>query len=71
MEHPLITYIEDPCADVDMDGFKKIKESFVEANMQHVQIGMKNIFRDTQLQKVTDVTLMKQLTEEEQRKLEE
>ena len=54
-----------------MDGFKKIKESFVEANMQHVQIGMKNIFRDTQLQKVTDVTLMKQLTEEEQRKLEE
>ena len=51
-EHPLLVYIEDPCADIDIDGFRKLKDGLQEANLQHVQIGMKNAFKETSLLKV-------------------
>ena len=51
-EHPLLVYIEDPCADIDIDGFRKLKDGLQEANLQHVQIGMKNAFKETTLIKV-------------------
>ena len=53
-----------------MEGFKKLKECLQEAGLQHVHIGMKNIFRDTQLKKLTDVTQIKLISKEEQQRLD-
>ena len=66
-DHPFITYIEDPFADADIDGFKKFKEALGEANLGHVKIGMKHIFRDSTLVKVQEITSIRPLTAEEQK----
>ena len=70
-EHPLVVYLEDPCADTDIDGYKKLRECLQESNLQHVQIGMKNYFRDSTLQKVQELTSVKHLSEEEEKKFAE
>ena len=64
-DHPLITYIEDPFAEADMDGYRKFKDSLQEAGLGHIKIGMKHIFRDSTLGKVQDVTNIRPLTAEE------
>ena len=35
-EHPLITYLEDPCADSDIEGYKKLKEGLQQSSLQNV-----------------------------------
>ena len=64
-EHPLLTYIEDPFVDSDIEGYKKMKEGLSEAGLNNVHIGMKQIFKDSQLSKVQDLTSFRDLTEEE------
>jgi len=65
-DHPLVSYIEDPFADADIEGYRKFKEALQEAGLGHIRIGMKNIFRDSTLKKVQDVTSIRPLTAEEQ-----
>jgi len=65
-EHPLVTYIEDPFGDNDMDGYRRFKEALATAGLSHVKVGMKNIFRDSNLLRVRDVTSIRPLTAEEQ-----
>ena len=60
-----MTYIEDPFADADIEGFKKLKEALANANLGHVKIGMRHIFRDSSLIKVQEVTTIRPLTAEE------
>ena len=64
-DHPLISYIEDPFADSDMEGFRKFKEAMAHAGLGYVKIGMRSIFRDSNLVKVRDVTSIRPLTAEE------
>ena len=64
-EHPLLTYIEDCFIDSDIEGYKYLKSGLYEANLPHVQIGMKQIFQDSKLAKVQNLTSFKDLTEEE------
>lgn len=66
-DHPLITYVEDPFAEADMEGYRKFKEALQEAGLGHVKIGMKHIFRSSLLSKVQDVTSVRPLTAEEQK----
>lgn len=66
-DHPLITYIEDPFADADMEGYRKFKDALQEAGLGHIKIGMKNIFRESSLSKVREVTSIRPLTSEEQK----
>ena len=61
-DHPLVTYIEDPFADSDIEGYKKFKEALAEANLGHVKIGMKHIFKDSTLVKVQEITSIRPLT---------
>ena len=42
-DHPLITYLEDPMANDDYDGMRKLKDALVEKNPS-VQIGMRSKF---------------------------
>jgi enolase len=48
-EHPLVTYIEDPFSDTDMEGFRKFKAALAEANLSHIKVGMKNQFKNSSL----------------------
>ena len=66
-DHPLLTYIEDPFGNSDMEGFRKLKEALAEAGLGHVKIGMKHIFRSSTLSSVQDVTSIRPLTAEEQK----
>lgn len=66
-DHPLLTYLEDPMADADMDGYRKLREALRENGLNHVQIGMRSIFKETTLGRVQDVTSVRPLTAEEQK----
>ena len=66
-DHPLITYIEDPFAEADMEGYRKFKDALQEAGLGHIKIGMKYIFRDSLLSRVQEVTSIRPLTAEEQK----
>ena len=61
-----MTYIEDPLSEADIPGYRKLKEALLEAGLGHVKIGMKHIFRDSNLLRVKDVTTVRPLTAEEQ-----
>ena len=63
-DHPLLTYIEDPFANNDMDGYGKFKEAMAAAGLSHVKIGIKGMFKSS-LSKVRDVTSVRPLTAEE------
>jgi len=64
-DHPLLTYIEDPFAEKDMEGYRKLKEALVEAGLLHVKIGIKGMFKSSNLHKVREVTSVRPLTAEE------
>jgi len=54
----LIEYIEDPCAAVDLAGYKKVIAKFGE-KAPHVKVGVKNLFKDE-----CGVARIKEITEE-------
>ena len=60
-DHPLLTFIEDPFAHQDMEGYRKLKEALAAAGLSHVKIGMKGLFKSS-LVKVRDVTSVRPLT---------
>lgn len=70
-DHPLVTYVEDPFAEADMEGYRKFKEALQENGLGHVKIGMKHIFRDSTLAKVQEITSIRPLTAEEQKQEED
>ena len=65
-DHPLLNYIEDPFAYSDFEGYRKLREALLEAGLVHVRIGMKGLFRNSNLHKVREVTSVRPLTAEEQ-----
>mmetsp|Transcript_9852 Transcript_9852/g.12214 ORF Transcript_9852/g.12214 Transcript_9852/m.12214 type:complete len:301 (-) Transcript_9852:248-1150(-) len=64
-EHPLLSYLEDPFAERDMEGYRKLREALLEAGLTHVKIGMRAIFKSS-LHRVREVTSVRPLTAEEQ-----
>ena len=66
-DHPLLTYIEDPFGDTDLDSYRRFKSALAAANLNHVKIGMKSIFKESNLFKVRDVTSIRPLTAEEKK----
>ena len=61
----MVTFIEDPFSEGDMEGFRKLKEALSLAGLGHVRISMKNIFRHSDLFKVKEITSVRPLTAEE------
>ena len=59
-----MTYIEDPFAEKDIDGYRKFKEALATAGLSHVKIGMKSIFQ-SDLGRVREITSVRPLTAEE------
>ena len=61
----MVTYIEDPFADSDMEGFRKFKDGLANVGLGHIKIGMRSVFKDSNLVRVKDVTSIRPLTAEE------
>lgn len=51
MEHPLLTYIEDPYAEDDWPGLKRF-HLMMQERCPDLQIGLKSVFADSSLAKV-------------------
>lgn len=63
-DHPLVTYLEDPFADKDMEGYRKFREALAAAGLGHVKVAMKSIFKSN-LGRVREITSIRPLTAEE------
>ena len=63
-DHPLLSYLEDPFAEADFAGMRKLKEALKEKAPQ-VEVGLKNIFKSSDLQIVKELTKFEELTEED------
>ena len=50
-----------------MEGFRKFKDALANAGLGHIKIGMRSIFKDSNLVRVKDVTSIRPLTAEEQK----
>jgi hypothetical protein len=55
IDHPLISYVEDPLASGDVEGYQKIITKFGASSPQ-IKIGIKAMFNEGGLEKLRSVT---------------
>lgn len=67
-EHPLLEYIEDPFAENDNIGYRALKLALSES-FSHIKIGLQNIFRDSRIEKVKEITKAKTQDQQDEEKM--